>query len=264
MPKKARHKPSRSPKPSRSRKPSRTQEPSRSLHAVRFPGESATYRTARNKLLEHEIELRQQIEAVAAERRTLPPGGPLLEDYVFDELVREDEHSALRREVRFSELFAKGKDTLAVYSYMFGPQMAAPCPMCTSMLDSLDGSAPHIAQRINLVVVAKSPINRILEAARGRGWRHLRVLSSAENTYNRDYHGENAKGAQLPTLNVFVRRAGRIFHTYCSEALFAPAARGQDGRHVDSIWPLWNVLDLTPDGRGATWYPKLAYPTASP
>jgi predicted dithiol-disulfide oxidoreductase (DUF899 family) len=176
---------------------------------VRFPGESATYRTARNKLLEHEIELRQQIEAVAAERRSLPPGGPLLEDYVFDELVREDEHSALRREVRFSELFAKGRDTLVVYSYMFGPQMAAPCSMCTSMLDSLDGSAPHIAQRVNLVVVAKSPINRILEAARGRGWRNLRVLSSAENTYNRDYHGENGKGAQLPTLNVFVRRAGR-------------------------------------------------------
>src|SRR5579864_5794035 len=121
MPKKARRKPSRSPKPSRSHTPKRSEKPSRSLHAVRFPGESATYRAARNKLLEHEIELRQQIEAVAAERRTLPPGGPLLQDYVFDELVREDERSALRREVRFSELFAKGKDTLVVYSYMFGP-----------------------------------------------------------------------------------------------------------------------------------------------
>jgi predicted dithiol-disulfide oxidoreductase (DUF899 family) len=259
MPKKAKHKPSRSNKPSRSRKPIRSDKPSRSLHALRFPGESAAYRAARNTLLKHEIELRQQIEAVAAERRTLPPGGPLLQDYVFDELAREDEHSVVRREVRFSELFAKGKDTLVVYSYMFGPQMAAPCPMCTSMLDSLDGNAPHIAQHINLAVVAKSPINRILEAARGRGWRHLRVLSSSENTYNRDYHGENDKGAQLPTLNVFERRGGRIFHTYCSEVLFAPAARGQDGRHVDSNWPLWNVLDLTPGGRGTTWYPKLAY-----
>jgi predicted dithiol-disulfide oxidoreductase (DUF899 family) len=226
---------------------------------VRFPGETAKYRAARNKLLKHEIALRQQIEAVAAERRALPPGGPLLKDYVFDELVREDERSTVRRTVRFSELFAKGKDTLVVYSYMFGPQMAAPCPMCTSMLDSLDGSAPHIAERVNLAVVAKSPINRILDAARGRGWRHLRVLSSADNTYNRDYHGENEKGSQLPTLNVFVRRAGRIYHTYSTEALFAPFARGQDGRHVDSIWPLWNVFDLTPEGRGTTWYPRLNY-----
>ena len=165
----------------------------------------------------------------------------------------------MRREVRLSDLFEKGKDTLVVYSYMFGPRMAAPCPMCTSMLDSLDGSASHITQRISLAVVAKSPIDRILQVARDRGWRNLRLLSSAGNTYNRDYHGENAKGAQLPMLNVFTRRQGRIHHTYGTELLFAPADRGQDGRHVDSIWPLWNVFDLTPDGRGAKWYPRLRY-----
>lgn len=236
-----------------------TTKSSRGLHAVRLPGETPKYRAARDKLLKNEIALRRQIEAVAAERRKLPLGGALKEDYVFDELASATDHTAVRREVGLSELFAKGKDTLVVYSYMFGPQMAAPCPLCTSMLDSLAGSAPHITQRINLAVVAKSPIDRILQVARGRGWCDLRLLSSAGNTYNRDYHGETDKGAQLPMLNIFTRRQGRIYHTYGTELLFAPADRGQDGRHVDSIWPLWNVFDLTPDGRGTNWYPKLRY-----
>ena len=142
---------------------------------------------------------------------------------------------------------------------MFGPQMPAPCPMCTSMLDGLDAQAPHVTQRVNVAVVAKSPIARIREFARDRGWRHLRLLSSAANTYNRDYHGETDDGAQMPMMNVFTRRKGRIYHTWASEMLFVPPDRGQDGRHVDSIWPLWNVLDLTPEGRGKTWYPKLRY-----
>jgi predicted dithiol-disulfide oxidoreductase (DUF899 family) len=142
---------------------------------------------------------------------------------------------------------------------MFGPQMAAPCTSCTSILDGLDGQAPHVTQRVNLVAVAKSPIDRILQFTRGRCWRNLRLLSSAGNTYNQDYHGETESGAQIPTMNVFTRRNGRMYHTWSSELLFAPADRGQDGRHVDLVWPLWNLLDLTPDGRGTTWHPKLKY-----
>lgn len=231
----------------------------RGLHTIRFPGETAAYRAARDTLLKEEITLRRQIEAVAALRRKLPLGGALREDYVFDEIRPAIDKTAARAQVKLSELFADGKDTLLVYSYMFGPRMAAPCPMCTSMLDSLDGSAPHVTERANLVVVAKSRVDRIMQVARERGWRHLRLLSSAANTYNRDYHGENEKGGQLPTLNVFARRKGRIYHTYCTELLFAPSDRGQDGRHVDPIWPLWNLLDLTPEGRGTTWYPKLRH-----
>jgi predicted dithiol-disulfide oxidoreductase (DUF899 family) len=231
----------------------------RELHAIRFPGETPAYRAARDKLLKEEVALRRQVEAVAAMRRKLPPGGALREDYVFDEITPAIDKTAARGQVKLSELFADGKDTLIVYSYMFGPRMAKPCPMCTSMLDSLDGNAPHVTQRVNLVVVAASPVDRILQVARDRGWRHLRLLSSANNTYSRYYHGENEKGGQLPTLNVFARRKGRIYHTYCTEMLFAPPDRGQDGRHVDAIWPLWNVLDLTPEGRGTTWYPKLRY-----
>jgi predicted dithiol-disulfide oxidoreductase (DUF899 family) len=221
----------------------------RGLHTTRFLGEKPAYRAARDKLLNAEIALRRQIEAVAAMRRKLPLGGALKEDYVFDD----------GDAVRFSDLFADGKDSLLVYSFMFGPQMKTACTSCTSILDGLDGQAPHVTQRTNIVVVAKSPIDRIREFASGRGWRNLRLLSSSGNTYNHDYHGETPEGAQIPTMNTFTRRNGRIYHTWSSELLFMPFDRGQDGRHVDLIWPLWNLFDLTPEGRGTAWHPKLQY-----
>jgi predicted dithiol-disulfide oxidoreductase (DUF899 family) len=224
---------------------------SESKHSVRFPGESENYRAARNELLDAEMELRRNIEAVAAKRRQLPLGGQISEDYIFAEEGG--------RKVRLSDLFEDGKDTLIVYSYMFGPQMAQPCVSCTSILDALDGEAPHVMQRVNLAVVAKSPIERIKEFTNGRGWRALRLLSSADNSYNRDYHAETATGDQLPALNVFVRRDSGVHHFYNTELLYAPPEPGQDRRHVDSIWPLWNLFDLTPDGRGEKWYPRLTY-----
>jgi predicted dithiol-disulfide oxidoreductase (DUF899 family) len=228
---------------------------STSKHSVRFPGESQEYRAARDKLLDAEIELRRQTESVAALRRKLPLGGEVREDYVFDEAAGDGSV----RQVRLSQLFADGKDTLVLYNYMYGPQMAQPCVSCTSMLDGLNGQAPHISQRINLAVVAKSPIERILEFTRQRGWKNLRLVSSAGNTYNSDYKGEEANGSQRPALNVFVRRDGRIHHFYNTETMFMQGDPGQDPRHIDTIWPLWNVFDLTPDGRGEKWYPKLAY-----
>jgi len=233
----------------------RTPAANKPVHQIRFPGESSKYRAARNSLLKDEMALRAQIEAVAAKRRKLPVGGEIPEDYVFDELTAD----GVVTQVRMSELFAPGKDTLIVYSYMFGPKMPAPCVMCTSILDGLNGQSLHVNQRVNLVVVAKAPIDRIMQLARERGWTGLRLLSSARNSYNRDYHGENVRGDQLPSLNVFVRRDGRIHHFYHSELLFAPAERGQDGRHVDMIWPLWNLFDVTPEGRGTDWYPRLRY-----
>jgi predicted dithiol-disulfide oxidoreductase (DUF899 family) len=228
---------------------------SESKHSVRFPGESEAYRNARNELLAAEADLRRNIEAVAAKRRGLPPGGKLPEDYVFQELG--DDSAA--RKIRLSELFAEGKDTLIIYSYMYGPKMEKPCFACTSILDGLEGEAPHVMQRVNLAVVAKSPIARIKKFTDERGWRNLRLLSSSDCTYNRDYHAESPDGDQRPALNVFVRRDGVIHHFYNTELLYAPCEPGQDGRHVDQIWPLWNLFDLTPDGRGEKWHPELSY-----
>ncbi len=228
------------------------------LHPVRFPGESAAYRAARDELLGAEMDLRRRLEAVAAMRRRLPPGGVVPQDYRFEEGGAELDDVDTVRGVRLTELFRPRKGSLVVYSFMYGPEMAAACPSCTSILDGLDGVVLHVTQRVNLAVVAKSPIERIRAHARERGWTRLRLLSSARNTYNRDYHGETSDGQQIPALNVFVRRSGKIHHTYSTELLYAPSEDGQDPRHVDSIWPLWNLFDLTPEGRG-DWNPKLSY-----
>ena len=159
--------------------------------------------------------------------------------------------------MRLSQLFARG-DTLVAYSFMYGPKMEEACPMCTSVLDGLDGNAQHVAQRTNLVVIAKSPLERILAHARSRGWSNLRLLSSQGNTYNRDYHGEDAEGRQWPMLNVFVRSGGKVRHFWGSELFYAERPDNLDPRHVDQLWPLWNLLDVTPEGRG-DFYPKLQY-----
>jgi predicted dithiol-disulfide oxidoreductase (DUF899 family) len=219
-------------------------------HGETFPGESSRYRTARNRLLEAETELRRQVERVARMRRRLPFGGLLKEDYVFD--------AGAGRQVKFSELFGDGKDTLLIYSYMFGPKMAQPCPMCTSFLDSIEGAVDHFNQLANVAVVVKSPIARARKIAKQRGWRRLPLLSSADNSYNIDYHGENAAGGQLPMMNVFVRRNGKIHHSYATELQFMPPDKGQNQRHIDMMWPLWNMLDLTPEGR-RDFFPSLDY-----
>jgi predicted dithiol-disulfide oxidoreductase (DUF899 family) len=215
-----------------------------------FPGESSRYRTARNRLLAAETELRRNVERVARMRRKLPLGGPLKEDYVFD--------AGAGRQVKLSELFRNEKSTLLIYSYMFGPKMAQPCPMCTSFLDSIEGAVDHFTRLANLAVVVKSPIARVKKIAKQRGWRRLPLLSSANNSYNIDYHGENAAGGQLPMMNVFVRRNGKIHHSYATELQFMPPDKGQNQRHIDMMWPLWNMLDLTPEGRG-DFFPSLDY-----
>jgi predicted dithiol-disulfide oxidoreductase (DUF899 family) len=83
-------------------------------------------------------------------------------------------------------------------------------------------------------------------------------VSCANNTYNRDYHAESEDDKQDSILNVFTRRNGKVHHSWASEARFIPEP-GRDPRHLDLLWPLWTTLDLTPEGRGQDWYPKLAY-----
>ena len=222
----------------------------KTLHNKHFPNESSAYRTARNKLLEAEIALRRQTEEVAQLRRRLPIGGKMKENYLFSEKGR--------KKTKFSDLFQKGKNTLVVYSMMFDPTWEEPCPMCNSIVDGLNGNARQIYQKINLAVVGKAPIEKLLEYAKKTGWNHVRIVSSFENTYNKDYFGEK-NGEQVPMINVFIKKKDGIYHTWGSEMTFAPADPGQNERLADIIWPLWNVLDLTPEGRGKDWYPEVTY-----
>ena len=242
--------------------------------SLAFPGESAEYRAARDRLLEREIELRRAMEAVAGARRALPPGGPLPKDYVFEGAGADGAST----EVRLSELFAPGRDSLVIYNFMFprssgddrpGPASGktallsleeGPCPSCVALLDQLDGAVEHASQQINFAVVGKAPLPRLLTWADERGWQNLRLLSSAGNSYNRDYFGETAEGSQEPMLNVFHRDGATIRHFWGAELTYGPNDPGQDHRSVGTLEPLWNLFDLTPEGRPADWDEQLSYP----
>ena len=219
-------------------------------NAVRIPGESAEYRAARTALLAEEIELRRHIERVAAQRRALPPGGPVSGDYRFE---TEDGPTDL------TGLFG-GRQTLAIFTYMFGPQRTRPCPMCTNMLDAWEGNAADIAQKLSLVVVARSPIGTLLDWKRERGWKHLRLASDLNDAFSRDYFAVLPDGSENGVLSVFTRRDGVIRHFWSNEMSDADADPGQDIRGVvETYTPLWHLLDATPEGRKPDWYPSLNY-----
>jgi predicted dithiol-disulfide oxidoreductase (DUF899 family) len=222
------------------------------MEETMWNGESREYRKARRKLLKAEVALRAKSEAVAALRRSLPDGGAPREDYVF--AAAPD-----GKAVRLSQLFARGKPSLLLYNFMFAPGRN-PCPMCTSILDGLDGQALHAGQRVNFAVVAKASPAELAAFAAQRGWRNLRLLSSGTNRYNRDYGAEGEDGSQWPMAHVWTKRNGEVRHFWASELFTHKDADWPNHpRHVDTLWPLWNLFDLTPEGRGKDWYPKLAY-----
>lgn len=218
-------------------------------NGVRFPNESDDYRRARDALLAEEIELRRHIERVAEQRRALPPGGEVTGRYQFE---------GERGPVDFAGLFGE-KQTLVVYSYMFGPQRERPCPMCTSLLSAWDGEARDVGQRVALAVVARSPIERLVAFKNERGWRGLKLYSDIDGRYSRDYHGIGKDGGDDAAFNVFTRRDGGIRHFWGGEMGSQSADPGQDPRGAPDLMPLWTILDATPEGRGKDWYPKLDY-----
>jgi predicted dithiol-disulfide oxidoreductase (DUF899 family) len=232
--------------------------------AMHFPNESREYRAARDRLLEQEIELRRQMEAVAEARRKLPEGGMLKEDYAFDGLGAD----GMPASIRFSELFAPGRDTLITYNMLFPrhpadtrpkpasgslakqPREDSPCPSCTALVDQFDGAAPHLeAAGFNFVVIAKTPLERLLTFARERGWRHVRFLSAANNSFKHDYQSEYEDGSQNAMLQVFHRTGDGIRHFWSSEMQNIKPDEGQDERAFGTLEPVWNFMDLTPEGR---------------
>jgi predicted dithiol-disulfide oxidoreductase (DUF899 family) len=221
------------------------------LNKAHFPNESAAYRAARNALLVEEIELRRQLERVAAERRALPAGGKIPQDF---ELVSESGG------VRLCSLFGD-KETLMVYSMMFGPQRKAPCPSCTSFLSSWNGTVVNLRERVAIAVTARSPIERLMEYKKQRGFANLPFFSDMTGDYTRTY--VNAEDVDVPGFSVFMRRDGEIRHFYSGEMSGEMMDPGQDPRGAPDLDLLWQMLDLTPEGRGTDWYPKLSYDSAT-
>lgn len=213
-----------------------------------YPNDSDDYRRARTALLAEEIELRRHIERVAELRRALPPGG-LAADYEF-----RDENG---KTVGWDALFGP-HDTLVTYFWMYGPQRERPCPMCTAFLGALDVPSRDIQQRVAVAVIGRSPVERQLAVARDRGWKHLKFFATVGDRFARDYRGLAPNGDEWPALDVWVKRDGRVLHFWGSE-LGGTADPGQDPRGAPDPTPLWNILDLTPGGRGTDWYPKLDY-----
>jgi predicted dithiol-disulfide oxidoreductase (DUF899 family) len=216
---------------------------------TRWPGESEDYRAARTALLAAEIDLRRQIEAVAEQRRALPAGPEVARDYAF-----EGENGP----VHFIDLFG-GHDTLVVYTYMFGPQRERPCPMCTSLLSSWDGEVPDIEQRAGFAVIARSPIAKLAAFKAERGWQHLPLYSDTAQDFSRDYGSIASDGSDIPQFMVFTKKDGAIRLFWAGEMGPDSADPGQDPRGAPDLMPLWTILDSTPEGRGATWYPSLNY-----
>jgi predicted dithiol-disulfide oxidoreductase (DUF899 family) len=217
-----------------------------------YPNDSAEYRAARIALLAEEIELRRHIERVAVQRRALPPGGEA-RDYAFNDEAGKT--------VRMTDLFGI-HDTLVTYFWMYGPERERPCPMCTSFLGSIDIPARDISQRIAIAVIGRSPVARQLAYARERGWTNLKFYETVGDDFARDYRGLAPDGSEWPALDIWVRRDGLVRHFWGAE-LFGTEDPGQDPRGAPDPTPLWNILDLTPAGRGSDWYPKLAYGNAA-
>lgn len=214
-----------------------------------YPNESGAYRTARTALLAEEIELRRHIERVAAMRRALPPGGEVTGDYRFDSATGP---------VELANMFGD-QQALITYSWMFGPERERPCPMCTNFLGGLNGVAADLTQNVALAVISRSPVARMAAFAAERGWKNLTFYSDPDGTYSRDYHALVENTEDVPALNVFSRKDGKIRLFYGGEMGPESMDPGQDPRGAPDLSPLWTLLDTTPEGRRPDWYPKLEY-----
>ncbi len=215
-----------------------------------FPGESDAYRDARRALLAEEIEFRRHMTRLAEQRRALPPGPAIEKDYRF-----EDENGF---EVGLPDLFGD-KDTLVTYFWMYGPQRERPCPMCTNWLGSVNGNAADIKQRVALKILGRSPVDRQFLFAQERGWDDLDFIQTIGDDYASDLGLINDDGSENPALVVFRREGGTVRLFWSSEMRLEMADPGQDPRDAPDIASLWSILDLTPEGRPADWYPRLRY-----
>ncbi len=229
------------------------------LRQTNLTDESEQYILKREELRRAEIDLRNQRERVAELRRQLPKG-PAVEDYVFEERSATlDDADTPIRNTRLSELFTSPDRSVVIYHFMFGKKQTTPCPMCTAWIDGFNGVAHHLAQNLDFAIVAAADPARLRNHARARGWNRLRLLSAGPSTFKYDLGSEDKEGNQDSAISAFTRDSdGTIRHSYTGHPWLAPDIKE---RGIDELTPIWNVMDLTRQGRG-TFYTKLDYPAA--
>jgi predicted dithiol-disulfide oxidoreductase (DUF899 family) len=229
-----------------------------SYRQTNLTNESPEYLAKREEVRLAEIELMRQRERVAELRRALPPGATI-PDYEFLEGPTSlNDADEVERTVRLSELFTGPDRSLIVYHFMYGKEQKNPCPMCTAWIDTFNGIAHHIAQNADLVIVAAADLPTLREHARKRGWNRLRLLSAGESTFKYDLGSEDRDGRQDSTVSVFTKdKDGTLRHFYSVHPRLGPDIKE---RGIDELNPIWNVLDLTPQGRG-TFYASNEYGT---
>ena len=223
-----------------------------------LPNESPEYLAKREELRKAEIELMRQRERVAELRRALPPGATI-KDYEFLEgpTSLEDGDEPVKT-VRLSELFTAPDRSLVIYHFMFGKKQTSACPMCTAWIDATNGIATHLTQNIDLAIVAAADPATLRAHARNRGWNNLHLLSAGDSTFKYDLGSEDREGQQDSTISVFTREAdGTLRHFYSGHPWLADDIKE---RGIDELNPIWNFLDLTPQGRGK-FYASLDYGT---
>jgi predicted dithiol-disulfide oxidoreductase (DUF899 family) len=222
--------------------------------------ESDAYLGKREELRLAEIELMQHREKVAALRRALPQGAAL-QDYEFLEGPADlNDTDQPGHSVKLSELFTAPNRSLVVYHLMYGKKQTKPCPMCTMWVDGVNGIAHHLAQNLDLAIVAAADLNALRDHARNRGWSNVRLLSAGSSTFKFDLGSEDCYGGQDSAISVFTKDGNTVRHFYTAHPRMGPDI---NQRGIDLLAPVYNFLDLTPQGRGQ-WYASLAYGTKAP
>jgi predicted dithiol-disulfide oxidoreductase (DUF899 family) len=220
--------------------------------------ESDEYLRKREELRLAEVESMKLREKVAELRRQLPQGA-IVTDYEFIEGPADlNAGDTPTHNVRLSDLFSAPDRSLVIYHLMYGKKQTKPCPMCTMWIDGYNGIAHHLAQNLDFAVVAAADLPALREFGRARGWKNLRLLSAGESTFKYDLGSEYNDGSQDSTMSVFTRDAdGTVRHFYSAHPSIGSEIKE---RGIDLLTPVYNMMDLTREGRG-NWYASLDYGT---
>jgi predicted dithiol-disulfide oxidoreductase (DUF899 family) len=192
---------------------------------------------ARAKLLEKEKAATRARDALAAERRRLPR----------ERIPKHYEFEGPTGKVSLGDLF-DGRRQLLLYHFMLGPSRDVGCDGCSMVLDQIC-PLPHLhARDTSFAVVSRAPIAKIEAYRRRMGW-EMPWVSSLGTDFSHDF-GLGPKQPQPDRyqdgedfgLSAFIRDGGEIFRTYFTNR-----------RGVETLGPVWTLLDLTPLGRQETW-----------